>query len=120
MRSDLFLVVCKCFSILTSSTAVLCIAVNVFDGIFRCYEVLIAAFVVLAETEWEFIIKFWKSTFLAPLGTDPVVVDLMGLGKGEAWINVRALEGIGQILKPMKMVALIFVIIMEHTIVISA
>ncbi|KAH7518700.1 hypothetical protein FEM48_Zijuj09G0198700 [Ziziphus jujuba var. spinosa] len=33
---------------------------QVFDGIFRCYAVLIAAFVVLAETEWEFIIKFWK------------------------------------------------------------
>ncbi|KAH7522190.1 hypothetical protein FEM48_Zijuj07G0112100 [Ziziphus jujuba var. spinosa] len=156
MRSNLFLVVCKCFSILTSSTVVLCIAVNVFDGIFRCYEVLIAAFVVLAETEWE-LIKFlkvelasyvkqlyaqtsesasyvwhdiglptsrmlvwYKSTFSAPLGTDPVVVDLMGLGKEEAWINVRALEGVGQILKPMKMVAVIFVIIVEHTIVISA
>nr|XP_048332289.1 uncharacterized protein LOC107435404 isoform X2 [Ziziphus jujuba var. spinosa] len=73
-RSNLFLVVCKCFSILTSSTVVLCIAVNVlsairsfkdgydvFDGIFRCYEVLIAAFVVLAETEWE-LIKFLKCT----------------------------------------------------------
>ncbi|KAH7516386.1 hypothetical protein FEM48_Zijuj10G0129600 [Ziziphus jujuba var. spinosa] len=34
---------------------------DVFDGIFRCYEVLIAAFVVLAKTKWEFIIKFWKS-----------------------------------------------------------
>ncbi|XP_060668235.1 uncharacterized protein LOC112490571 [Ziziphus jujuba] len=72
-RSDPFLVVCKYFSILTSPTAILCIAVNVlsavrsfkdgydvFDGIFQCYEVLIAAFVVLAETEREFIIKFWK------------------------------------------------------------
>ncbi|KAH7543556.1 hypothetical protein FEM48_Zijuj02G0196500 [Ziziphus jujuba var. spinosa] len=59
---------------------------------------------------------WYKSTFSAPLGTDPVVVELMGLGKGEAWINVRALEGIGQILKPTKMVAVIFVIIVEHTI----
>nr|XP_048336105.1 uncharacterized protein LOC107427886 [Ziziphus jujuba var. spinosa] len=72
-RPDPFLVVCKCFSVITSLTAILCIAVNilsairsfkdgsdVFDGIFRCYAVLIAAFVVLAETEWEFIIKFWK------------------------------------------------------------
>jgi hypothetical protein len=53
--------------------AILCITVNVisaflsfkngfdvFDGIFRCYAVLIASLVVVAETEWEFIIKFWK------------------------------------------------------------
>ncbi|KAM7280853.1 hypothetical protein ACFE04_007987 [Oxalis oulophora] len=71
--SDTFLIVCKCFGFITSLTAILCIAVNilsavrsfkrgsdVFDGIFRCYAVLIAAFVVLAETEWEFIIKFSK------------------------------------------------------------
>ncbi|KAK5770477.1 hypothetical protein PVK06_046627 [Gossypium arboreum] len=72
-RSDPFLVVCRCFSVITSLTAILCIAVNVlsafrsfkngadvFDGIFRCYAVVIAFFVVLAETEWGFIIKFWK------------------------------------------------------------
>ncbi|XP_039018465.1 uncharacterized protein LOC120149825 isoform X2 [Hibiscus syriacus] len=70
---DPFLVVCRCFSVITSLTAILCIAVNVlsavrsfkngsdvFDGIFRCYAVVIAFFVVLAETEWGFIIKFWK------------------------------------------------------------
>ena len=72
-RADPFLVACRCFSFLTSLAAILCIAVNVlsavrsfkhasdiFDGIFRCYAVLIAAFVVLAETEWSFIIKFSK------------------------------------------------------------
>ncbi|KAI4318722.1 hypothetical protein MLD38_032393 [Melastoma candidum] len=72
-RPDPFLVVCRCFSVVTSIVAVLCIVVNVlsairsfeegydvFDGIFRCYAVIIAAFVVLAETEWRFIIKFWK------------------------------------------------------------
>ncbi|PKI68929.1 hypothetical protein CRG98_010688, partial [Punica granatum] len=30
---------------------------------------------------------WYKTTFKAPLGTDPVVVDLMGLGKGTAWVN---------------------------------
>jgi hypothetical protein len=68
-----FLVVCRCFRFITSLTAILCIAVNilsairsfengadVFDGIFRCYAVLIAAFIVLAETEWGFVIKFSK------------------------------------------------------------
>ncbi|XP_052182584.1 beta-galactosidase-like [Diospyros lotus] len=30
---------------------------------------------------------WYKTTFKAPLGTDPVVVDLMGLGKGHAWVN---------------------------------
>ncbi|KAK3185163.1 hypothetical protein Dsin_032449 [Dipteronia sinensis] len=33
---------------------------DIFDGIFRCYAVLIALFVVLAETEWRYVIKFWK------------------------------------------------------------
>ncbi|XP_054819914.1 beta-galactosidase 15-like [Prosopis cineraria] len=30
---------------------------------------------------------WYKTTFKAPLGKDPVVVDLEGLGKGFAWIN---------------------------------
>ncbi|KAH0926588.1 hypothetical protein HID58_018844 [Brassica napus] len=30
---------------------------------------------------------WYKTTFKAPLGNDPVVVDLLGLGKGTAWIN---------------------------------
>lgn len=33
---------------------------QIFDGIFRCYAVVITFFVVLAETEWEFIFKNWK------------------------------------------------------------
>ncbi|KAK7328090.1 hypothetical protein VNO77_22186 [Canavalia gladiata] len=70
---DPFLSLCRCFSFVTSFSAILCIAVNVlsairsfkhrsdiFDGIFRCYAVFIACFVVLAETEWNFFIKFWK------------------------------------------------------------
>ncbi|XP_004485612.1 uncharacterized protein [Cicer arietinum] len=72
-RADPFLVVCGCFSFITALAAILCIAVNVlsairsfknqstiFDGIFRCYAVLIAVFVVLAETEWGFVVKFWQ------------------------------------------------------------
>ncbi|CAL5441781.1 unnamed protein product [Camellia sinensis] len=72
-RPDPFLVICRCFSIVTSATAILCISVNIlsaihsfkdgsdiFDGIFRCYAVVIAMFVVVAETEWGFIKKFWK------------------------------------------------------------
>ncbi|XP_010277505.1 PREDICTED: uncharacterized protein LOC104611919 isoform X1 [Nelumbo nucifera] len=73
LRADPFLLACRCFSVLTSLTAILCISVNVlsavrsfknesdiFDGIFRCYAVAIAFFVVIAETEWEFVLKFWK------------------------------------------------------------
>ncbi|XP_048591521.1 beta-galactosidase 15-like [Brassica napus] len=30
---------------------------------------------------------WYKATFKAPLGNDPVVVDLLGLGKGTAWVN---------------------------------
>ncbi|CAL5377667.1 unnamed protein product [Camellia sinensis] len=73
-RADPFLVVCRCFSFITAVAAILCIAVNIlsavrsfkngsdiFDGIFRCYAVVIALFVVVAETEWVFIMKFWKA-----------------------------------------------------------
>ncbi|XP_022731075.1 beta-galactosidase-like [Durio zibethinus] len=30
---------------------------------------------------------WYKTTFKAPLGNEPVVVDLIGLGKGVAWVN---------------------------------
>ncbi|XP_042062323.1 uncharacterized protein LOC121806375 isoform X1 [Salvia splendens] len=72
-RPDPFLITCRCFSVITALAAILCIAVNIlsavqsfkngsdiFDGIFRCYTVVIASFVVVAETEWEFIMKFSK------------------------------------------------------------
>ncbi|XP_062178023.1 uncharacterized protein LOC133882815 [Alnus glutinosa] len=72
-RPDPFLVVCRCFRVITAAVALLCIGVNVlsairsfkdesdiFDGIFRCYAVLLAFFVALIETEWGFILQFWK------------------------------------------------------------
>ncbi|KAK6156762.1 hypothetical protein DH2020_011010 [Rehmannia glutinosa] len=82
-RPDGFLIACRSFSVITALASILCIAVNVlsavrsfrngsdvmlcallpltiFDGIFRCYAVVIALFVVVAETEWEVIMKFWK------------------------------------------------------------
>ncbi|KAG6425050.1 hypothetical protein SASPL_115473 [Salvia splendens] len=72
-RPDPFLITCRCFSVITALAAILCIAVNIlsavqsfnngsdiFDGIFRCYTVVISLFVVVAETEWEFIMKFSK------------------------------------------------------------
>ncbi|KAF6159859.1 hypothetical protein GIB67_032943 [Kingdonia uniflora] len=34
---------------------------------------------------------WYKTTFKAPLGKDPVVVDLQGLGKGNAWVNGRSI-----------------------------
>ncbi|KAL3744635.1 hypothetical protein ACJRO7_013837 [Eucalyptus globulus] len=36
-------------------------------------------------------LSWYKTTFKAPLGTDPVVVDLQGLGKGEAWVNGKSI-----------------------------
>ncbi|KAL7192297.1 hypothetical protein ACSBR2_024187 [Camellia fascicularis] len=75
-RPNPFLVACRCFSIVTSAATILCISVNIlsairsfkdgsdlFNGIFRCYTVVIAMFVVVALTEWGFIIKFWKVYF---------------------------------------------------------
>lgn len=72
-RTDPFLVVCRLFSVISILSALLCVVVNVlsaiesfkngedvFDGILRCYAVLIALFVVVAETEWERIQKFWR------------------------------------------------------------
>lgn len=73
VKPDPVLATCRCFSLVTVLASVLCIVVNVisairsfrnvsdiFDGIFRCYAVVIAVFVIVAETEWSFIIKFWK------------------------------------------------------------
>nr|AEJ20973.1 unknown protein [Caragana jubata] len=72
-RPDLFLSLCRFFRLITAFAAILCIVANVlsairsfknqsdvFDGIFRCYGVVIAGLVILAETEWSFIIKFSK------------------------------------------------------------
>ncbi|KAJ6806580.1 uncharacterized protein M6B38_289500 [Iris pallida] len=72
-RSDPFLIVCRCFSVITAAVALLCVFANVisavrsfkngsdiFGGIFRCYAVVIALFVAVAETEWGFIMKFWR------------------------------------------------------------
>uniref|UniRef100_A0A0C9RKE3 TSA: Wollemia nobilis Ref_Wollemi_Transcript_13822_1127 transcribed RNA sequence n=1 Tax=Wollemia nobilis TaxID=56998 RepID=A0A0C9RKE3_9CONI len=71
-RTDPFLVVCRCFSLITVVCALMCVVVNVFsairsfkdgadifDGILRCFAVIIALIVVVAETEWERILKFW-------------------------------------------------------------
>ncbi|KAH7575552.1 hypothetical protein JRO89_XS02G0143600 [Xanthoceras sorbifolium] len=98
-RPDPFLVVCKCFSVLTCLTALLCTAVNVlsairsfkngsdiFDGIFRCYAVLIALFLVLAETEWGAVLEYWAGrgskivavmTRAFPDSTDPTEIVLL-------------------------------------------
>ncbi|XP_076888256.1 uncharacterized protein LOC143538625 [Bidens hawaiensis] len=72
-KPDPILATCRCFSFVTAVASILCIIANVFsavrsfsngldiyDGIFRCYAVAIAVLVVVAETEWSFIIKFWK------------------------------------------------------------
>ncbi|OAY42814.1 beta-galactosidase 15 [Manihot esculenta] len=34
---------------------------------------------------------WYKTSFKGPMGSDPVVVDLLGLGKGVAWINGRSI-----------------------------
>ncbi|KAF2287083.1 hypothetical protein GH714_038061 [Hevea brasiliensis] len=34
---------------------------------------------------------WYKTTFQAPSGTDPVVLDLQGMGKGHAWVNGNSL-----------------------------
>ncbi|XP_042047880.1 beta-galactosidase 15-like [Salvia splendens] len=34
---------------------------------------------------------WYKAAFKAPLGEEPIVVDLLGLGKGEAWVNGHSL-----------------------------
>lgn len=71
--ADPLLIVCRCFSFVTAVAALLCVAVNalsavrsfkngsdIFGGIFRCYAVALALFVAVAETEWAFVIKFWR------------------------------------------------------------
>ncbi|KAG6739516.1 hypothetical protein POTOM_057117 [Populus tomentosa] len=34
---------------------------------------------------------WYKTTFASPSGTEPVVVDLLGMGKGHAWVNGESL-----------------------------
>lgn len=41
---------------------------QIFDGIFRCYAVAFAIFVVVVETEWGYIMKFWKVRIVIFLG----------------------------------------------------
>lgn len=73
VRPDVFLIVCRCFSVVTCLAAILCIVVNVisavrsfkngsdiFDGISRCCAVIIAVFVVVAETECRLLSKISK------------------------------------------------------------
>jgi hypothetical protein len=47
---------------------------QIFGGIFRCYAVVFAIFVGVLETEWEFIIKFWKvcSVLFSPFRFAPI------------------------------------------------
>ncbi|KAJ0087884.1 hypothetical protein Patl1_32313 [Pistacia atlantica] len=52
----------------------------------------------LNEAEWSSeglptnkMFVWYKTTFKTPLGEEPVVVDLLGLGKGEAWVNGKSI-----------------------------
>ncbi|KAE9613473.1 hypothetical protein Lal_00015965 [Lupinus albus] len=90
-RPDPFLVACRFFSFMTCLAAILCIVVNIFsavrsfkhgsdifDGIFRCYAVVIACLVILAEIEWSFIIKFCQiSEYWAARGMLQIFVAVM-------------------------------------------
>ncbi|XP_020592687.1 uncharacterized protein LOC110033141 [Phalaenopsis equestris] len=71
--TDPFIVICRCFSVVTAINALLCVCANllsairsfrngsdIFGGIFRCYAIALAIFVALVETEWDFILKFWR------------------------------------------------------------
>jgi hypothetical protein len=42
-------------------------ALQIFGGIFRCYAVVFSLFVGVLETEWGFVIKFWKVPLSFPL-----------------------------------------------------
>ncbi|KZV39162.1 hypothetical protein F511_12994 [Dorcoceras hygrometricum] len=70
---DFFLITCRVFAVITALSAIFCIAFNVisaiqsfrngtdiFDGIFRCYAVIVGIIVVIAETEWQYFLSFSK------------------------------------------------------------
>ncbi|PKA65930.1 hypothetical protein AXF42_Ash010339 [Apostasia shenzhenica] len=70
---DVFLVVCRCFSVVTAVSTILCASANVlsairsfrnasdiFGGIFRCYAAALCIFVAVVETEWGFILKYFR------------------------------------------------------------
>ncbi|EFJ18687.1 hypothetical protein SELMODRAFT_165673 [Selaginella moellendorffii] len=71
--SDPLVITFRIFNVITAIAALLCTAVNIisvvrsfkhgrdiFEGILRCYAVIIALFVAVAETELEHILKFWR------------------------------------------------------------
>ncbi|KAJ8447457.1 hypothetical protein Cgig2_019451 [Carnegiea gigantea] len=94
-KPDPFLIVCGCFSVVTALSAVLCIVVNVFsairtfkriedgsdvfDGIFRCYAVVLAVFVVIAETEWSLVFKLCQ--VCSSFKTQLVLLDMIRVAK---------------------------------------
>lgn len=45
---------------------------------FYCYVIQII---------YVFYFYFFQTTFKAPLGSDPIALDLQGMGKGLAWVN---------------------------------
>ncbi|KAG0566573.1 hypothetical protein KC19_7G073700 [Ceratodon purpureus] len=77
-ENDPLLYVFRVLSIVTAVAALLCLVVNaislfrsfdyrgfdyrvsVFVGILRCYTAIFAVLVILAETEWERLFRFWR------------------------------------------------------------
>ena len=52
---SMFVSLCMClFSLLPL------LAHQIFGGILRCYAIVFAFFVAIAETEWQWVFKFWK------------------------------------------------------------
>ncbi|KAF5206610.1 vacuole protein [Thalictrum thalictroides] len=110
-QSDPLLIVCKGFSLITCFVAIVCLVVNIisainsfktgsdiFNGIFRCYAVALAIFVVVAETEWGFIFKFWRVLeFWAGRGMLQIFVAVMTRAYPDIsgkWKNVVLLQDI--------------------------
>lgn len=72
-KADAFLIICRCFNVVAALAAILCVVVNIlsairsfkhgadiFDGVYRCFAAALAIFVVAVETEWGYILQFWK------------------------------------------------------------
>ncbi|KAL0547650.1 hypothetical protein IC582_017595 [Cucumis melo] len=69
---------------------VTCRFFSIFDGIFRCYAVVITFFVVLAETEWEFIFKNWKVFLrLNPKSSIVLIYDYSKYLLINRWLELR-------------------------------
>jgi hypothetical protein len=66
-----------------------CVGLQVFVGILRSYTIAIAILVILAETEWELLFRFWGVSVLCFVQNPHTRNEAMCLSYFEAWVCLK-------------------------------